>query len=220
MILYFKLQEKSYLRNTTGHPSATAVSGSAKNSNAYVDQQVTTSSAVDKLSSQSSFKPPGATAGQMPPLSPISPVDVSRVGHPRINSSAHGGGQMGPVLSTRTDLHNPGHAKLQSTKLAGRGNIACFYIGGEARCCLPLILNSILDQISLHAINLSCDELQVPLISTNIQIDLVKKTLRYIFWLYEHYFLIFRYIVQPAHQSRWMFWKTLQSSQSVLHNAD
>ena len=173
MILYFKLQEKSYLRNTTGHPSATAVSGSAKNSNAYVDQQVTTSSAVDKLSSQSSFKPPGATAGQMPPLSPISPVDVSRVGHPRINSSAHGGGQMGPVLSTRTDLHNPGHAKLQSTKLAGRGNIACFYIGGEARCCLPLILNSILDQISLHAINLSCDELQVPLISTNTQLDLV-----------------------------------------------
>ena len=82
---------------------------------------------------------------------------------------------MGPVLSTRTDLHNPGHAKLQSTKLAGRGNIACFYIGGEARCCLPLILNSILDQISLHAINLSCDELQVPLISTNIQLDLVIK---------------------------------------------
>ena len=65
------------------------------------------------------------------------------------------------MLSTRTDLHNPGHAKLQSSKLAGRGNIACFYIGGEARCCLPLILNSILDQISLHAINLSCDELQV-----------------------------------------------------------
>ena len=171
IISYLTLQEKSYLRNTTGHPSATAVSGSAKNSNAYVDQQVTTSSAVDKLSSQSSFKPPGATAGQMPPLSPISPVDVSRVGHLRINSSTHSGGQMGPVLSTRTDLHNPGHAKLQSTKLAGRGNIACFYIGGEARCCLPLILNSILDQISLHAINLSCDELQVLLISTIIRLD-------------------------------------------------
>ena len=82
---------------------------------------------------------------------------------------------MGPVLSTRTDLHNPGHAKLQSTKLAGRGNIACFYIGGEARCCLPLILNSILDQISLHAINLSCDELQVLLISTIIRLDPVIK---------------------------------------------
>ena len=130
---------------------------------------------MDKLSSQSSFKPPGATAGQMPPLSPISPVDVSRVGHLRINSSTHSGGQMGPVLSTRTDLHNPGHAKLQSTKLAGRGNIACFYIGGEARCCLPLILNSILDQISLHAINLSCDELQVLLISTSIRLDPVIK---------------------------------------------
>jgi hypothetical protein len=97
----------------------------------------------------------------MPPLSPISPVDNARAGHPRINSSGHGGSHPGPVLSTRTDLHNPGHAKLQSSKLAGRGNIACFYIGGEARCCLPLILNSILDQISLHAINLSCDELQV-----------------------------------------------------------
>ena len=153
-------QEKSYLRNNTGHPSATAVSGSGKGANTYSNQQQA-AIAADKLSSQSSFKPPGATAGEMPPLSPISPVDVSRAGHPRMNSSVHGGGQMGPVLSTRTDLHNPGHAKLQSTKLAGRGNIACFYIGGESRCCLPLILNSILDQISLHAINLSCDELQV-----------------------------------------------------------
>ena len=135
------------------------MSGSAKSNNStYSEQQA--AALADKLSNQSSFKPPGVTAGQMPPLSPISPVDVSRVGHSR--SSAHpGGGHPGPVLSTRTDLHNPGHAKLQSAKLAGRGNIACFYIGGEARCCLPLILNSILDQISLHSINLSCDELQV-----------------------------------------------------------
>ena len=149
------LQEKSYLRNTTGHPSATVVSG--KGGNTYSSQQQA-AIVAEKLSAQSSFKPPGATAGEMPPLSPISPVNVSRTGHP---SSVHGGGVHGPVLSTRTDLHNPGHAKLQSTKLAGRGSIACFYIGGEARCCLPLILNSILDQISLHAINLSCDELQV-----------------------------------------------------------
>ena len=141
------------------------------------------------MSSQSSFKPPGATAGQMPPLSPISPVDVSRVGHLRINSSTHSGGQMGPVLSTRTDLHNPGHAKLQSTKLAGRGNIACFYIGGEARCCLPLILNSILDQISLHAINLSCDELQVLLISTILRFDpIINKLTLYVLIIRIYFF--------------------------------
>ena len=162
---YSSLQEKSYLRNNTGHPPATAVSGSSKGSNAYSDQQAAVAAAVaEKLSSQSSFRPPGATAGQMPPLSPISPVDRSRVAHLQINSSGPHPSSVqhpGPVLSARQDLHNPGHAKLQSIKLAGRGNIACFYIGGEARCCLPLILNSILDQISLHAINLSCDELQV-----------------------------------------------------------
>ena len=62
-----------------------------------------------------------------------------------------------PPLLTR----DPGHdAKLQETKLGGK-DIACFNIGGEARCCLPQILNSILDQISLHAIHLSCDELQI-----------------------------------------------------------
>merc|ERR1719216_759452 len=71
------LKEKSYLRNTTGHPSATAVSGSVKGGNTYSNQQQS-SIVADKLSSQSSFKPPGATAGEMPPLSPISPVDVSR----------------------------------------------------------------------------------------------------------------------------------------------
>ena len=138
------------------------MSCSAKGGSKYSVQQSTVAAATtEKLPSQSSFKPPGATSSQMPPLSPISPVDVSRVGRPRISVAGQGGGHPGPVLSTRTDLHNPGHAKLQATNLSGRGNIACFYIGGEARCCLPLILNSILDQISLHAINLSCDELQV-----------------------------------------------------------
>ena len=50
--------------------------------------------------------------------------------------------------------------KLGETRIAGRA-IACFYIGGEARCCLPQILNSILDQISLTAIHSSCDLLQI-----------------------------------------------------------
>ena len=61
-----------------------------------------------------------------------------------------------PVFSAR----DRGQANLSETRLANR-NIACFDVGGEKRCCLPQILNSVLDQISLPAIHAACDELQI-----------------------------------------------------------
>ena len=61
-----------------------------------------------------------------------------------------------PVFSAR----DRGQANLSETRLAHR-DIACFEVGGEKRCCLPQILNSVLDQISLAAIHSACDELQI-----------------------------------------------------------
>lgn len=63
---------------------------------------------------------------------------------------------LAPVFSAR----DRGQANLTETKLANR-DIACFDVGGEKRCCLPQILNSVLDQISLAAIHAACDELQI-----------------------------------------------------------
>ena len=53
-----------------------------------------------------------------------------------------------------------GQANLSETRLANR-DIACFDVGGEKRCCLPQILNGVLDQFSLPAIHAACDELQI-----------------------------------------------------------
>lgn len=52
------------------------------------------------------------------------------------------------------------HCDLEETRLAGK-DISCFNVGGERRLCLPQILNSVLDQITLHAIHAACDELQI-----------------------------------------------------------
>lgn len=66
------------------------------------------------------------------------------------------GATLPPVFSAR----DRGQANLSETRLANR-DIACFEVGGEKRCCLPQILNSVLDQISLSAIHAACDELQI-----------------------------------------------------------
>ncbi|KAJ8674973.1 hypothetical protein QAD02_010759 [Eretmocerus hayati] len=39
--------------------------------------------------------------------------------------------------------------------------ISCFVVGGERRLCLPQILNTVLQDFSLHQINQVCDELQI-----------------------------------------------------------
>ncbi|XP_071748028.1 uncharacterized protein [Lepeophtheirus salmonis] len=61
-----------------------------------------------------------------------------------------------PVLLSR----DPGTAEYKETFLWGE-RIACFNVGGEQRCCLPQILNSILDSISLQAIHAVCDDLRI-----------------------------------------------------------
>lgn len=72
------------------------------------------------------------------------------------SSSSSTSVSVGPVFSAR----DRGQANLSETRLASR-NIACFDVGGEKRCCLPQILNSVLDQVSLNAIHAACDELQI-----------------------------------------------------------
>ncbi len=62
----------------------------------------------------------------------------------------------GPMFVSR----DRGQSDLEETRLAGK-DISCFIVGGERRLCLPQILNSVLDQISLPAIHSACDELQI-----------------------------------------------------------
>ena len=65
--------------------------------------------------------------------------------------------------------------KLSETQIANQ-NIAALDAGGEKRCCLPQILNSVLDQISLPSIHAAFDELQIELyICTPEQLDIFKK---------------------------------------------
>jgi len=49
---------------------------------------------------------------------------------------------------------------LEETTLEGE-KISCFAVGGEYRLCLPQILNSVLEKVSLQDINQACDQLQI-----------------------------------------------------------
>ena len=51
-------------------------------------------------------------------------------------------------------------SELEETNLEAE-QISCFNVGGEFRLCLPQILNSVLEKVSLQAINQACDELQI-----------------------------------------------------------
>jgi hypothetical protein len=51
-------------------------------------------------------------------------------------------------------------SELEETRLDGE-RISCFNVGGEMRLCLPQILNSVLERLSLKDINQACEELQI-----------------------------------------------------------
>ena len=51
-------------------------------------------------------------------------------------------------------------SELEETRLDGE-RISCFNVGGELRLCLPQILNSVLERLSLKDINQACEELQI-----------------------------------------------------------
>ena len=51
-------------------------------------------------------------------------------------------------------------AELEETFIDGE-RISCFIVGGEPRLCLPQILNSVLERLSLKDINAACEELQI-----------------------------------------------------------
>lgn len=61
-----------------------------------------------------------------------------------------------PVFLTR----DRGPAEFRETLLDGE-LISCFYVGGEPRLCLPQILNTVLDEISLAAIHATCDNMHI-----------------------------------------------------------
>ena len=61
-----------------------------------------------------------------------------------------------PVMSSS----DTSWSELEETNLDGE-QISCFNVGGEFRLCLPQILNSVLEKVSLQAINQACDELQI-----------------------------------------------------------
>jgi len=61
-----------------------------------------------------------------------------------------------PIMSSSDNSWS----ELEDTSLEGE-QISCFNVGGEFRLCLPQILNSVLEKISLQAINQACDELQI-----------------------------------------------------------
>ena len=72
--------------------------------------------------------------------------------------SSHGGpsNQSIPIMSSS----DSSWSELEKTNLDGE-QISCFNVGGEFRLCLPQILNSVLEEVSLQAINQACDELQI-----------------------------------------------------------
>lgn len=55
---------------------------------------------------------------------------------------------------------DPGRSERSDTYLEGEP-IACFYVGGELRLCLPQILNTVLREFTLQQINAVCDELHI-----------------------------------------------------------
>ena len=61
-----------------------------------------------------------------------------------------------PIMSS----NDRSWSELEETTLEGE-QISCFAVGGEFRLCLPQILNSVLEKVSLQAINQACDELQI-----------------------------------------------------------
>lgn len=61
-----------------------------------------------------------------------------------------------PILSS----NDKSWSELEETNLEGE-QISCFNVGGEFRLCLPQILNSVLEKVSLPAINQACDDLQI-----------------------------------------------------------
>jgi len=61
-----------------------------------------------------------------------------------------------PIMSSSDSTWS----ELEDTSLEGE-QISCFNVGGEFRLCLPQILNSVLEKVSLQAINQACDELQI-----------------------------------------------------------
>ena len=70
--------------------------------------------------------------------------------------SPHGPNQNIPILSSS----DTSWSELEETQLDGE-QISCFNVGGEFRLCLPQILNSVLEKVSLQSINQACDELQI-----------------------------------------------------------
>jgi hypothetical protein len=61
-----------------------------------------------------------------------------------------------PILSSNDKTWS----ELEETRLDGEP-ISCFNVGGELRLCLPQILNSVLERLSLKDINQACEELQI-----------------------------------------------------------
>lgn len=64
--------------------------------------------------------------------------------------------QQMPILTTP----DTSRSERTETMLEGE-SISCFVVGGEKRLCLPQVLNSVLQEFSLHQINQECDRLQI-----------------------------------------------------------
>ena len=112
-----------------------------------------------KQSSTTTTVTSGAAAAALASASSAVAAAAASTGQSQAAStgSTEGPGKVVPPVFSARDR---GQANLSETRLANR-NIAAFDVGGEKRCCLPQILNSVLDQISLPAIHKACDELQI-----------------------------------------------------------
>ena len=81
------------------------------------------------------------------------------------NGKEHGHGRGKPSFKSPANIpimssSDNNWSELEETSLDGE-HISCFNVGGEFRLCLPQILNSVLEKVSLQAINQACDELQI-----------------------------------------------------------
>ena len=76
----------------------------------------------------------------------------------------HGGKELHlQVSTTRSPVMSSSdrsRSNLEETTLEGE-KISCFAVGGEYRLCIPQILKTVLEKLSLEDINQACEELQI-----------------------------------------------------------
>lgn len=123
--------------------------------------------AIDSVSEQISIKDPEKDNNSS--ITPIRPCKIRRTDQPLEDSDEDPQLERSKNICEKRELEfqipiltapDQSCSERCETILEGE-RISCFVVGGERRLCLPQILNTVLQEFSLHQINQVCDELQI-----------------------------------------------------------